>query len=155
MKPSPENDWLTGHVSDLVRSYHELTGRHLVTPEGESAKLLNEAPFFVASHGLEDDPILDYGNLCALELFEMPWEDFVKTPSRLTAEAPNRAERQRLLDSVAKHGFIDDYSGIRISSTGRRFRIRNATVWNITDPEGGKTGQAATFSDWEFIGSPA
>lgn len=148
MKPSP------AHVPDLVRSFHELTGRHLVPPGSdpeETAKLVNEAPFFVASHGLEDDPVLDYGNLCALELFEMSWEDFVKTPSRLTAEAPNRAERQRLLASVAQNGFIGDYSGIRISSTGRRFRIRNATVWNVTDPEGRKTGQAATFSDWEIL----
>jgi hypothetical protein len=57
-----------------------------------------------------------------------------------------------LLDSVAHTGLIDDYSGIRISSTGRRFRICNATVWSVTDPSGKKTGQAATFSDWEFIG---
>jgi len=152
VKPSSENSWLSAHVSGLLRSFHGLTGRHLIAPGGnseETAKLLNEAPFFVASHGLEDDPVFDYGNLCALELFEMSWEDFVQTPSRLTAEAPNRAERQRLLDSVAQNGFIDDYSGIRISSTGRRFRIRNATVWNVTDTSGNKTGQAATFSDWE------
>jgi hypothetical protein len=152
VKPSPENGWLAAHVSNLLRSFHELTGRHLIPPAGnpeEAAKLLNEAPFFVASHGLEDDPVLDYGNLCALELFEMSWEDFVRTASRLTAEAPNRAERQRLLESAAQNGFIEDYSGIRISSTGRRFRIRNATVWNVTDSSGKKTGQAATFSLWE------
>jgi hypothetical protein len=155
VKPSPDKIWLAAHVSCLLRSFHELTGRHLVPPccgSAETAVLPNEAPFFVASHGLEEDPVLDFGNLFALDLFEMSWQEFVKTPSRLTAEAPNRAERQRLLDSVAHTGLIDDYSGIRISSTGRRFRICNATVWSVTDPSGKKTGQAATFSDWEFIG---
>ena len=53
------------------------------------------------------------------------------TPSRLTAEAPNREERARLLAAVTTRGFIDDYSGIRISNTGRRFRIAQATVWNL------------------------
>ncbi len=147
MKPST----VEKHVEGLLRSYHELTGKHLLEPGEDQAKRVNEAPFFVASHGLEDDPVLNYGNLRALELFEMDWEDFVKTPSRLTAEAPNRAERQYLLDRVTEHGFIDDYSGIRISSKGKRFRIRNATVWNLTDGSGRKTGQAATFSEWEYL----
>ena len=141
----------TVHVEVMLRSYRELTGRDLVEPGEDQAKRLDEAPFFVASHGMEDDPVLDYGNLCALQLFEMKWEDFVKTPSRLTAEAPNRAERQRLLERVTEHGFIDDYSGVRISAKGKRFRIRNATVWNLTDEAGKKIGQAATFSEWEYL----
>ena len=139
------------HVENLLRCYHELTGRHLIEPGKDLAMRVNEAPFFLASHGPEDDPVLNYGNLRALELFEMDWEDFVKTPSRLTAEAPNRAERQYLLERVANDGFIDDYSGIRISSKGKRFRIRAATVWNVTDESGRRIGQAATFSEWEYL----
>ena len=42
-----------------------------------------------------------------------------------------REERARLLETVARRGFIDDYSGVRISKTGRRFRIIRATVWNL------------------------
>ena len=114
------------------------------------AKRVDEAPFFVASHGLETDPVLDYGNRCALELFAMNWEEFTQTPSRLTAEAPNRAERERLLTSVTEKGFTDDYSGVRISADGKRFRIHQATVWNVTDKSGVKIGQAATFSEWDF-----
>ena len=75
----------------------------------------------------------------------------LRTPSRLTAEAPNREERARLLAAVTKHGFIDDYSGIRISKTGRRFRIAQATVWNLLDEKGNYAGQAAMFSRWEFL----
>ena len=72
-------------------------------------------------------------------------------PSRLTAEAPNREERARLLAQVTQHGFIDDYSGIRISTRGRRFRIAQATVWNLRDETGHPCGQAAMFAHWEFL----
>ncbi|MEJ6701115.1 MAG: MEKHLA domain-containing protein [Akkermansiaceae bacterium] len=140
-------------MAALVRSYYELTGRQLIEQTDDlatMAKRVDEAPFFVASHGLETDPVLDYGNRCALELFAMNWEEFTQTPSRLTAEAPNRAERERLLTSVTEKGFIDDYSGVRITADGRRFRIHQATVWNVTDESGVKIGQAATFSEWDF-----
>jgi hypothetical protein len=52
---------------------------------------------------------------------------------------------------VREHGFVDDYSGIRISKNGRRFRIRQATVWNLVDASGAFAGQAATFGRWEFL----
>ena len=68
---------------------------------------------------------------------------------RLTAQAPNREERARLLAQVAAKGYIDDYSGVRISRKGRRFRIERATVWNLTDENGSPCGQAATFSKWK------
>jgi hypothetical protein len=71
-------------------------------------------------------------------------------PSRLTAEAPDRTERARLLAEVAARGFIDDYSGVRISRTGQRFRIERATVWNLSDDEGRRCGQAATFRTWRY-----
>jgi hypothetical protein len=63
----------------------------------------------------------------------------------------HRAERANFLQRVREQGFITDYSGIRISSKGRRFRITQATVWNIIDAHGNYTGQAATFSKWEFL----
>jgi ribosomal protein L15E len=81
----------------------------------------------------------------------MSWEELTRTPSRLTAEAPNREERARLLEAVAKRGFIDDYSGVRISKSGKRFKISRATVWNLVSENGEPRGQAATFSDWKFI----
>ena len=70
--------------------------------------------------------------------------------SRLTAEAPDRAERARRLAEVAARGFIDDYAGVRISRTGQRFRIGQATVWNLTDDQGRLGGQAATFREWRY-----
>ena len=105
----------------------------------------------LVSHGTEADPVLNYGNAAALALWEMSWAELTRTPSRLTAEAPNRAERARLLAAVTARGFIDDYSGIRISKTGRRFIISQATVWNLLTEQGKPYGQAAMFGAWEFL----
>ena len=138
----------------IARSLDHWTGRALLpgifNPLG-SAKNVFAAPFVLVAHGTEADPVLNYGNAAALELWEMSWEELTRTPSRLTAEAPNREERARLLAAVTANGFIDDYSGIRISKTGHRFRIEQATVWNLLDERGAYAGQAAMFSRWEFL----
>jgi MEKHLA domain len=143
-----------GHAELLARSLKQWTGRALLpaaVPAAERARWLFGAPFVLVSHGTEADPVLNYGNAAALQLWELPWEDFTRTPSRLTAEAPERGERERLLAQVTARGFIDDYSGTRISSRGRRFRIAQATVWNLVTPAGQPAGQAAMFSRWEYL----
>jgi hypothetical protein len=150
--------WETSPVIEqtqlIARSLRRWTGRDLLpglfNPLGLSKHVFH-APFVLVSHGTEEDPILNYGNAAALALWEMSWEELTRTPSRLTAEAPNREERARLLAVVTERGFIDDYSGVRISKTGRRFRIAQATVWNLVDDRGNPAGQAAMFSSWVFI----
>jgi hypothetical protein len=52
---------------------------------------------------------------------------------------------------VREKGFMSGYSGVRISSTGRRFRIVDATVWDVFDGKGVRRGQAATFEKWEYL----
>jgi hypothetical protein len=138
----------------LLDSYRHWTGRELIARHGspeEQARALFEAPFVVVSHGTQADPILNYGNRTALSLWEMELPTLLQTPSRLTAEPVHRDERARLLERTTRDGYVDDYQGIRISQTGRRFRIDQATVWNLLDTGGHPTGQAATFSDWEFL----
>ena len=115
------------------------------------ARQLFHAPFAVVSHDTASDPVFNYANLKALELFELRWEDFTRLPSRLSAEPVNQAERERLLAEVTEKGYIDHYEGVRISSTGKRFLIKNAVVWNLRDSEGGYKGQAAWFGGWEFL----
>jgi hypothetical protein len=105
----------------------------------------------VASHGTEADPVLNYGNRRALELWETDWPSFIAMPSRLTAEPMAQAERQRFLERVAQHGFVDDYRGVRVSTRGRRFRIERATVWNVVDAHGTYRGQAVTFAAWQYL----
>jgi len=130
----------------IAESFARLTGRPLLSDAG--AQALWTAPFVVLAHGTEADPVFFYGNRTALALFEVSAEQLLAMPSRLSAEAPDRRERARLLDQVARHGFIADYAGVRVSASGRRFRIERATVWNLVDAAGGLHGQAAAFADW-------
>lgn len=148
--------WQQGTVSAqtqlIARSFKHWTGRALLGARtAELAEKIFHAPFVLVSHGIQADPVLNYGNAAALALWEMSWDELTRTPSRLTAEAPNREERARLLAAVTAKGFIDDYSGVRISKTGRRFRIVQATVWNLLDERENYSGQAAMFSRWELL----
>jgi hypothetical protein len=143
------------HTTCMARSLKRWTGRDFfngMAGPAELAQKVFEAPFVLVSHGTQPDPILNYGNQRALDLWEMTWEELTQTPSRLTAEAPNRAERARLLQPVTQQGFIDNYAGVRISKHGRRFRIRQATVWNLVTLDNKPCGQAAMFDRWEFLG---
>jgi len=149
-----KTDFGIAHTACLARSLKHWTGRELVPGVADPVELAQkvyEAPFALVSHGTEADPILNYGNRAAQDLWEMSWAELTRTPSRLTAEAPNREERARLLEAVTRRGFIDDYSGVRISKTGRRFRIAQATVWNLLTEDGRSCGQAAMFGRWEFL----
>lgn len=146
--------FLTHHVEILRSSYLHWTGKYFfdqgVTHEN-AVEALFVAPFAVLSHGLGIDPIFNYGNQRALDIFEMSWEEFTVLPSRLSAETVNQKERVKLLDAVSRHGYINNYSGIRISKSGRRFMIRDATVWNLMTPDGQFYGQAALIRDWEYL----
>ena len=115
--------------------------------------MYRKANFVVVSHNTADDPILNYGNQAALNLWETDRETLLSMPSRKTAEPVHRDERAELLRRVTEDGYIDDYQGIRISATGKRFRIDQAIVWNLTDNSGQPAGQAATFSEWEMLES--
>ena len=152
--PHESNDYLSVHARQLIENYRRWTGRDLVESQlspVEQARALYEAPFVVASHGTGADPVFNYGNRAALALFETTWADFTSMPSRLSAEPMARGERAQLLARVDHHGFIDDYSGVRISTRGRRFLIRRATVWNVVDAHDEPAGQAVMFRDWEYL----
>lgn len=147
---TPLIDW-AGRLCDSFRYW---TGRDLVMSGNaplQRATALFEAPRVVVSHGTESDPLLNYGNRMALRLWEMPWSTFVATPSRLTAESLNREARGRALAEVERNGFIADYTGVRISASGQRFRISGAIIWNVIDNNGRRLGQAASFATWEML----
>ncbi len=138
----------------LLDSYRHWVGRDLLQRIGEpeeQAHALFMAPFVVVSHDMQEDPILNYGSHLALTLWETTWDELRQTPSRLTAEAMNRAEREWMLERARTQGFVDDYRGVRISSGGRRFLIEHAIVWSVIDRAGLCQGQAATFSRWTFL----
>ncbi len=150
--------WNQSHIIQwsqrLLDSYCQWTGLELIERTGESTqqtRVLFEASFVVVSHGVEPDPILNYGNQRALDLWELSWDQFIKTPSRLTAEPDDRPERGRMLEQARVNGYFDGYRGIRISSTGRRFLVEQALIWSVIDLTGRPIGQAATFSHWSMV----
>ncbi|HRA88742.1 MAG TPA: MEKHLA domain-containing protein [Planctomycetaceae bacterium] len=149
--PWQSSDWIE-HTQIMLDSFRRFVGRELIPRTGdvaEVARIVFEAPFVVVSHGTQDDPVLNYGNQTALTLWEMDIPTLTSTPSRLTAEPMHRDERAHLMTRAARDGFVDDYRGIRISSTGRRFLIEQAIVWNLVDGDGHRVGQAAMFSEWK------
>jgi hypothetical protein len=83
-----------------------------------------------------------------LELWEFSWEDFTQMPSRKCVEPVTQEERDRLLAAAATKGYIDNYSGVRISSTGKRFQIEDVILWNVLDEQNQRCGQAAVFSKY-------
>lgn len=142
------------HTQRLIKSFQQWTGHSLIqksnSPE-ETAQSLFEAPFVVVSHGTEADPIFNYANQLALDLWELDWQQFIRTPSRATAESVEWVDREQLLAAAKQHGYIDNYQGVRISSTGKRFRIKNVILWEVLDEKGDRCGQAATFDQWEML----
>lgn len=144
-EPAEANAYWPAHAKLLLDSFRHWTGRELLT-NNDSARALYHAPFAVLSHDNADDPRFTYANLAAQRAFEMNWNDIVDLPSRLSAEPLAQAEREHLLQRVATQGYIDDYSGVRIARSGRRFTIRQATVWNLMGQDSVVLGQAACFS---------
>lgn len=139
------------HTQILLFSFQRVLGRELIVRSGDAhdeAERLFSAPFAVLSHGTESDPILNYGNRTVLRLWEVTPDQLLVMPSRLTAEPVNREARAKFLEQTKQQGFVTGYSGVRISATGKRFRIANATVWTVTGPRGEPLGQAATFDQW-------
>jgi len=141
------------HARRLLNSYKRWTGKELIVINSELPllKQLDEAETVILSHGTESDPILNYGNARALSLWEMSKEQFNMTPSRLTAEPMEREQRAQFLHDVTSNGYVSNYTGVRISATGRRFYIEEATVWNVIDEQGQYCGQAAAFRSIQRI----
>ncbi len=136
------------HTQRLFRSFQHWTGETLLEVEGtpeEIAQALFEAPFMLVSHGTESDPIFNYGNHKALEMWAMTWEELTRMPSRQTAEPVEQAERNRLLAETTAKGFVDNFQVVRISKTGQRFRIEDGRIWNLLDEQHQFCGKRGYF----------
>lgn len=151
--PGQANDFYQTHIGLLLDSYRHLLGKPLLEcAAGQSlGRQAFAADFALLSHNTDADPLFNYGNRTALDLFEFSWAEFIGMPSRLSAEPVNREARERLLAQVASQGFIDNYTGVRIAKSGKRFLIERAVVWNVYDSRQNYYGQAACFSDWRLL----
>jgi hypothetical protein len=112
------------------------------------------APFVLLSHTSEEgeEPTFNYANRAALELFETSWDGLVGSPSTQSAEddADVQADRQRLLGEAREKGFVEGYSGWRVSAEGKRFLIQDAILFNVVSPSEKTVGQAVVFTSWEY-----
>lgn len=133
----------------LADSYARLLGQSLVPPDLPVADatewLYESAPFAVLAHNTDPDPVFIYGNKAAQRRFGYTWDEITRLPSRLSAEAPNREERQRFLERVQRFGYESGYQGVRITKSGRRFMIEEATLWQLLDANGKLHGQAVVI----------
>lgn len=133
----------------LADSYARLLDRPLVpqtVPVAEAAEWLYErAPFAVLAHNTGPDPLFIYGNKAAQRRFEYSWDEITRLPSRLSAEAPNREERQQFLARVQRFGYETGYKGVRVTRSGQRFMIEEATLWQLLDAQGKLHGQAVVI----------
>jgi hypothetical protein len=149
------DDRLLRRCRILSDSFARLLGRPLLpglpTDGRALAQALYDAPAVIVSHGTEADPVFWFANRAAQALWEMDWERFTCTPSSLSAGPDERAMREALLRRAAERGYIEDYRGVRVSASGRRFAIEGVVLWNLTDEHGVRFGQAATFSRWTHL----
>jgi hypothetical protein len=175
----PEPPWLTAEAlalaTTLCASHQRAFGRPLIAaangPDSASSaatptpsRLLGQELFAAATvvlahdgtdPGADPGPRLIYANRAALRLWRRSWSELVGMPSRLTAEPSERAGRAQALAGVQLQHAIANYSGIRIDSQGRRFRICAARVWTLWRPLSAgilePCGQAAAFSTWHWV----
>ncbi|MER5515239.1 MEKHLA domain-containing protein [Streptomyces sp. NPDC002763] len=140
----------------LLASHERLTGTPLcpsVFPDAEEAArwLYESAPFGLLAHDAGPDPVFVYANATAQKCFEYGWEEFVRLPSRLSAEPDAQGDRDAFVRSVTERGFASGYRGLRIARSGRRFWIEDVTMWNLLDADGTCHGQAAVFPSFTDI----
>jgi hypothetical protein len=158
IKTQPDSNFLETHSQLLIESFYRHTGRNLLldvsSAELESQRLTSSA-FAIISHGTQVPPIFNYANKIALSLFEMNWSEFTSLPSSESAEPVNQTERDRLLSDVKKQGYIDNYQGIRITASGKRFKTGDAIVWNLIDATDSYCGQAAVLYRWTYLTKPS
>jgi len=137
----------------LANSYRQVIGADLVnadTPEQLSQALFH-APFVLVSHGTQADPIFNYANQTAMQLWGFDWDEFTRTPSASVTQPDEMSDRALMLKQAAEQGYIDNYEGTRIAKSGQKFLIKEVRLWNLEDEKGDRCGQAATFPSWQWL----
>lgn len=145
---------IISHSRLLADSYQFWTGQELfpeISNDLELSHAMYFAPFVVVSHGLEKDPIFNYGNLQAQQLWQLSWAEFTSMPSRLSAEPIEVVKRNKLLAEGRKRGITYIDQAIRINKEGKRFYIKDVVLFNLQDDNNKYQGQGAVYAKWEFI----
>jgi MEKHLA domain len=151
--PAPENNYQREHVLILLNNFKRWTDRDLMAEYEFSMDTLGEqvfnADFYLLSHDRSANPILTYGNQQALDLWEVSWAELTTMYSQATAKPIDRQARAAMMEQVKRHNYLDGYSGVRISKTGKEFKILDGVIWNLFRDNGEAYGQAAWFRSIE------
>ena len=147
--PSPDNNYQQEHVLIMLENLKRWTGQDLIKKYKFSLDRLGEqvfnANFYILSHNHAADPILTYGNNRVLQQWEISWAELITMYSKNTAKPVDRSARLAAMAQLNLNNCISNYGGVRISKTGKEFRIIDATLWNLFDNKGNLYGQAAWF----------
>ncbi|CAK9092414.1 Vegetative incompatibility protein HET-E-1 [Durusdinium trenchii] len=119
--PSPEvggSAEMQAHIARVLWSWRKASGKGLFEEQGAD----KEDPAWQAVHeredvallsvGVQEDPVVNYGNVGGMKIFEMDWARLTTMPGRFTAEPHSREERQQLLDQVKRDGYTNAYNGL-------------------------------------------
>jgi len=139
--------------SDIIRliddSYRRWMGHPLETPASVGQYRLRwlhaEAGFGLMAHSAEADPCFIYANRSAQRVFGYSMSELLRLPSRLSASREDRADRDAFLRALKECGIVHGFSGMRVAKGGTRFRIHDASVWELHDAHGRRWGQAALY----------
>jgi MEKHLA domain len=147
--PDSSNDYHQAHVLIMLENLKRWANYDLIQEYGFSLETLGEqvfnADFYLLSHNTATDPILTYGNQQVLDRWEVTWVELTAMRSSETAKPIDRSARSKLMAQVKAHNYVSEYSGVRISKTGREFKILDGTIWNLFINDGSFYGQAAWF----------
>ena len=144
-------------ASFILTSHEKAFGYKLFKHENTTnSNQINSKKLFslnkiVLSHDNTNDPLINYSNALALKLWDKTWAEMIGMPSRLTAPKNEQKKRARVIKDALLKDFSIGYDGIRVSGKGVLFRIKNVRIWKIWDENSNEYGQAATFSDWDWV----
>ncbi|KRA82940.1 MEKHLA domain-containing protein [Altererythrobacter sp. Root672] len=136
----------------IAESFARIAGKPLVDPaSGGIEEAMWLAPRVIMAQGIDAVPRIFYANRLALDLYEMTASAFIGMPSHLCAEPIRRAELLRMFARLDKDDWIEGFNGVRVASSGRRFKVDTALTWNVIDEHGTRVAQAASYAEWEYI----
>jgi len=96
--------------------------------------------------------LFNYANQTALSLFELDWNTLVELPAHESAKPVHQSTRAKLMRQIQETEFIEDYSGIRISTDGwPAIHDRTRHYLDVIDGKGIIHDQAATCSHWRDL----
>ena len=129
----------------LEASYRTVVGRDLRIDAGGD---LYDAPAALLMHGNEADPVFCYANRTAQGLWGLTWDEFIRLPSRLSAEPlvvqPSATDCWRACAPMASSTTTTDCGS---QGTARASASRGRWCgwrWSTNATH----GQAALFRDW-------